>query len=318
MNSQIKAASSQTNYATKIEIASNLRKYKALYIMAIPSILYFIIFKYIPLLGTIIAFQDYNIFKGFLGSPFVGLKNFGIMLQYGDFLQILINTLVISFYDLIFGFTAPLILALMIYEKTNTPFKKVVQQTIYMPHFLSWTVLGGIIVTQLLSPSSGLINILLKSIGVEPIYFMIKPEMARGIVVLAGIWRDTGWGTIIYLAALTAISPNLYESAEIDGAGKVRQLLSITLPSLIPIITTLFLLRIGHFLDFGFERVYVFLNGSISSKIEIFDTYIYKTGLQQGRYSLTTAVGLFKSLVGFVLLFCGNKLSKKLTGESLY
>jgi ABC-type polysaccharide transport system, permease component len=302
----------------KSELSANLLRNKALYIMSIPGILYFIIFKYIPLAGTVIAFQDYNIFKGILKSDFVGFKNFEIMFHYGDFITILVNTLLINFYDILFGFTAPLILALMINEIPWMPFKRTVQQTVYMPHFLSWAVLGGIITTQLLSPSEGLVNVLLKNMGVEPIYFMIRPELGRFIVVLAGIWRDTGWGTIIYLAALTSINPSLYESASMDGAGKFRQLISITLPSLIPIIATLFLLRVGHFLDFGFERVWVFLNATNHSTIEIFDTYIYKTGLQQGRYSLTTAVGLFKSVVGFVLIFFGNKISKKLTGEGLY
>lgn len=300
------------------EVMANLRKYRALYFMAIPGVLYFIIFKYIPILGTVIAFQDYNIFKGISGSKFVGLKNFALMFSYGDFLRILVNTFVINIYDLIFGFTAPLILALMINEISKDSFKRIIQQTVYLPHFLSWTVLGGIVTTQLLSPSQGLVNVLLQAMGFEPIYFMIQPELARGIVVLAGIWRDMGWGTIVYLAALTSVSPSLYESANMDGAGRFKQLIYITLPSLIPIVTVLFLLRIGHFLDFGFERVWVFLNASNNSVIDIFDTYIYKVGLQQGRYSYTTAVGLFKSIVGFVMLFGGNKLSKRLTGESLY
>ncbi len=294
------------------------KKYRMLYIMVIPGILYFILFKYVPLLGNVIAFQDYNIFKGIFHSAWVGLKNFKILFEYGDFLPILKNTIVINLYDLLFGFTAPLILALVINDISNAWFRKGVQQIVYLPHFLSWTILGGIVITQLLSPSQGLVNLVLKGMGLEPIYFMTEASMARAIVVLAGIWKDMGWGTVVYLAAMTAISPSLYESASLDGAGKFKQLIYITLPGIVPVIITLFLLRIGHFLDFGFERIWVFQNASNVSVLEIFDTYIYKAGLQQGRYSYTTAVGLFKSVVGFLLLYGGNMLSRKTTGESLY
>lgn len=296
----------------------NMKKYRMLYIMVVPGILYFIIFKYVPLIGNVIAFQDYNIFKGIFQSPWVGLKNFKMLFDYGDFLPILKNTIIINLYDLLFGFTAPLILALVINDISCSWFRKGVQQIVYLPHFLSWTILGGIVITQLLSPSQGLVNMMLKGIGKEPIYFMTEASMARAIVVLSGIWKDMGWGTVVYLAAMTSISPSLYESASLDGAGKLKQLIYITLPGIVPVIITLFLLRIGHFLDFGFERIWVFQNASNVSVLEIFDTYIYKAGLQQGRYSYTTAVGLFKSVVGFLLLYGGNMLSRKTTGESLY
>ena len=300
------------------ERKENLKKYRMLYLMVIPGILYFIIFKYIPLLGNVIAFQDYNIFKGIFGSAWAGFKNFAMLFQHGDFVPILKNTIIINLYDLLFGFTAPLILALIINDITCTWFRKGVQQIVYLPHFLSWTILGGIVITQLLSPSQGMVNMLLQKLGMEPVYFMTESSMARGIVVLAGLWKDMGWGTVVYLAAMTSVSPSLYESASLDGAGKFRQLISITLPSIVPVIVTLFLLRIGHFLDFGFERIWVFQNASNTSVLEIFDTYIYKAGLQQGRYSYTTAVGLFKSIVGLLLLYSGNLLSKKATGEGLY
>lgn len=304
--------------ASRKALWSNIKKYQMLYIMVIPGIIYFIVFKYVPLLGNVIAFQDYNIFKGIFNSSWVGFRNFTMLFQHGDFLRIFKNTIIINMYDLMFGFTTPLILALVINDISNSVFRKGVQQIVYLPHFLSWTILGGIVITQLLSPSQGLINLLLQQLGMEPIYFMTKANMARPIVVLSGIWRDTGWGTVVYLAAMTAVSPSLYESASLDGAGKFRQLISITLPSIVPVIITLFLLRIGHFMEYGFERVWVFSNASNISVLEIFDTYIYKAGIQQGRYSYTTAVGLFKSAVGFILLYGGNKVSKKCTGESLY
>lgn len=304
--------------ASRKALWGNIKKYRMLYIMVIPGIIYFIVFKYVPLLGNVIAFQDYNIFKGIFNSSWVGFRNFTMLFQHGDFLRIFKNTIIINMYDLMFGFTTPLILALVINDISNSAFRKGVQQIVYLPHFLSWTILGGIVITQLLSPSQGLINLLLQKLGMEPIYFMTKANMARPIVVLSGIWRDTGWGTVVYLAAMTAVSPSLYESASLDGAGKFRQLISITLPSIVPVIITLFLLRIGHFMEYGFERVWVFSNASNISVLEIFDTYIYKAGIQQGRYSYTTAVGLFKSAVGFILLYGGNKVSKRCTGESLY
>lgn len=297
---------------------SYIWKYKALYFMVLPGVLYFIIFRYIPLGGIVIAFQDYNVFKGIFGSSFVGLKHFYTLFNYAEFFQVLWNTIIINIYDMIFGFTAPIILALMIHEITHMNFKRIVQQTVYLPHFLSWAILGGIISTQVLSPEYGLINIFLKSMGQDPVYFLIKPELAKRIVVGAGIWRDTGWGTIIYLAALAGINPNLYEAASIDGAGRFKQMWHITLPSLLSIVTILFLLKIGHFLDFGFERVWVFRNPANRQTLEIFDTYIYQYGMMELRYSFSTAIGLFKSIVGLVLLFIANKISLKATGESLF
>lgn len=297
---------------------SYIWKYKALYFMVLPGILYFVVFKYIPLAGIIIAFQDYNVFNGIRGSSFVGLKHFATLFSYAEFFQVFWNTISINIYDMVIGFTAPIILALMIHEITSMKFKRVVQQTVYLPHFLSWTILGGIITTQVLSPEYGLINMLLQWLGKEPIYFLIKPEMAKQIVVSAGVWRDTGWGTIIYLAALAGINPNLYEAASIDGAGKIKQMWYITLPSLLSIVMILFLLKIGHFLDFGFERVWVFRNPANRQALEIFDTYIFQYGMLELRYSFSTAVGLFKSVVGLLLLFVANKLSLKATGESLF
>lgn len=301
-------------------LISNIKKHKTLYIMSIPGILYFIVFKYIPLAGTIIAFQDYNIFEGMMASEFVGLKHFKLLFEYGEFRRILLNTMVISFYDMTIGFIAPIILALLINEVTNSKVKNFIQQTVYVPHFLSWTILGGLIITQILSPQTGMLNQMLINIGIieEPIFFMVKEEYARGIVIFAGLWRNVGWGTILYLAAMTSINPNLYEAASVDGATRLRQVFAITLPALLPVITVLFLLRIGHFLDYGFERIWVFMNAANRPKLEIFDTYIYQSGLKEGRFSYATAIGVFKSVVGFTLLYIGNKLSTKSTGEGLY
>ncbi|WP_169085004.1 ABC transporter permease [Paenibacillus sp. PL91] len=292
-------------------------KYKALYLISIPGILFFLLFKYVPLLGSVIAFQNYNLFAGFKGSPWVGLAHFKRMFSHYDFLRILGNTLLLGIYDLVFAFTAPIVLALLLNEVRLALYKKIVQTIIYAPHFLSWVIVSGIFV-GVLSPSSGVVNAIIGWFGIEPIYFLGEDSYIRTILVSSGLWRDVGWGTIIYLAALAGINPDLYEAAEMDGASRWRQTLSITLPALLPVITILFLLKIGDFLDYGFERVFVFQNPLNLQNSEILDTYIYKAGLNQMQYSYATAIGLFKSVVGLTLLSIANFVSKKATGESLY
>ncbi len=292
-------------------------KYRTLYLISIPGILFFLVFKYVPLLGSVIAFQNYNLFAGFKGSPWVGLEHFERMFRHHDFLRILKNTLLLGAYDILFAFTAPIVLALLLNEVRLALYKKIVQTVIYAPHFLSWVIVSGIFV-GMLSPSSGIVNVILGWFGAEPIYFLGEDSFIRTILVGSGLWRDVGWGTIIYLAALTGINPELYEASQIDGAGRWKQTLSITVPALLPVITVLFLLKIGDFMDYGFERVFVFQNPLNIRNSEILDTYIYKAGLKQLQYSYATAIGLFKSVVGLFLLAIANTLSRKATGESLY
>lgn len=318
MSMQIRQDISKKPSKHNMYYMKNIKRYKMLYLMVIPGVLYFLIFKFLPLGGMLIAFQDYSIFKGFLGSDFVGLKHFINLFNYGDFKLILGNTLLMSLYDVLLGFPAPIILALIINEISNGKFKKTVQSIVYLPHFLSWAVLGGIVIVQILSPEYGLANHMLRALGKDPIYFMTKPEYARGIVILSGIWRDMGWGTIIYLAAITGINPNLYEAASIDGASRFKQVLVITVPAIMNVVVVLFLLKMGRFMESGFDRFWVFLNDINRSKIEIFDTYVYQSGLLEGRFSYTTAVSVFKSVVGFCIMFTANKFSKKVTGDGIY
>jgi putative aldouronate transport system permease protein len=292
-------------------------KYKALYLISLPGIIYFIIFKYIPLLGSVIAFQEYNIFDGFTGSKWVGLEHFQRMFAHYDFLNILNNTLLIGLYDLVLAFPAPIVLALLLNELRLVLYKRVLQTVVYMPHFLSWVIVSGIAI-GILSPSTGAVNHFLVWLGFEPVYFLGEESWIRTVLIGSGIWRDSGYGTIIYLAALAGINPDLYEAAEVDGAGRWRQTISITIPALMPTIMILFLLHIGKFLDFGFERVYVFLNPLNKENGEILDTYIYQAGLLGQQFSYTTAIGLFKSVVGLLMIVIGNLISKKTTGESLY
>ncbi|TLS49049.1 sugar ABC transporter permease [Paenibacillus antri] len=296
---------------------SFMLKYKTLYLLAVPGVVYFLVFKYVPLLGSVIAFQNYNLFKGFTGSPWAGLAHFQKMFAHYDFLRILKNTIYLGLLDIAIAFPAPIVLALLLNEVRKLAFKRTVQTIIYAPHFLSWVIISGIFV-GILSPSSGFVNTMLSWFGIEPIYFLVENAWIRPVLVGSGVWRDVGYGTIIYLAALTSINPELYEAAEMDGANRWKQTLAITLPSLLPVITVLFLLKIGDFLDFGFERVFVFQNSLNLDSSEILDTFIYKAGLQQMQYSYATAIGLFKSIVGLTLLVIANTLSRRATGESLY
>lgn len=292
-------------------------KYKFLYILALPGIIYFIVFKYIPMFGIVIAFQDYSIYSGIFGSEWVGLKHFIRMWEYPDFLRILKNTLLINLYDLLIAFTLPIVLALMLNEVRKVLAKRLIQTIVYMPHFLSWIIISGIFI-GILSPSTGLVNQFLNFLGFESIYFLGEDSYIRSIIIGAGVWRDTGWGTIIYLAALAGINPQLYEAAEIDGANRWQQTIHITLPTLLPTIMLLFLLQIGNFLDFGFERVDVFLNPFNRVNGEIFDTYIYNVGLLKNQFSYTTAIGIFKSATGLLMILAANRISKKMTGTGLY
>ncbi|MNI09884.1 putative multiple-sugar transport system permease YteP [compost metagenome] len=304
-------------FSTRAQKWAFIRKHWPLYLISLPGIFYFLLFKYIPLLFSVIAFKNYNIFKGIQGSPWVGLDNFKRMFAYTDFYPILKNTILIGIYDLIFAFPVPIILALLLNELRLVAYKRVVQTVVYMPHFLSWVIVGGVVV-GVLSPSTGIINHVLGFFGVEPIYFLGENSYIRTILISSGIWKDSGWGTIIYLAAIAGINPDLYEASQIDGASRLRQVRSITIPCILPTIVILFLLQIGNFLDFGFERVFVFLNPLNSENAEIIDTFVYRAGLVDRQYSYTTAIGLFKSVVGLLLIMISNTFSRKISGEGLY
>lgn len=294
-------------------------RYRAFYLMLIPGIAYFLLFKYVPLLGSVIAFQDYNIFKGFVNSDWVGFKWFEQFFTYPQFQRLIRNTLLISLYQLIFAFPAPIILAVLLNEVRNMAFKRTVQTIVYLPHFISWIIVAGL-GYMLLSPQTGLINQLLLSFGrEEPINFLYVKEYIRTIIVSAGIWKEMGWNAIIFLAALAGISPTLYEAARMDGAGRWKQFQHITLPGLLPAIMVLLLLKISNILDLGVEQVLPFLTPITFETGDILDTFTYREGIENQRaYSLTTAVGLFKSVLGFLLLIVANKASKATTGESIY
>ncbi|MDQ1913478.1 ABC transporter permease subunit [Paenibacillus sp. GD4] len=288
---------------------ANMRKHWMLYLMALPGVAFYLVFKYVPLAGSIIAFQKYQIFKGILGSSWVGLDNFIYLFTYQDFYHVLRNTAVIALYQLIFGFPAPIILALLLNELRVMLAKRVIQSVFYLPHFLSWVVVGGI-VFELLA-SQGVVNSIRGWFGLEPVLFMQEQAYFRTIVVISGIWKEVGWGTIIYLAAIAGINPNLYEVAVMDGANRWKQTLHITLPVMFPTILVLFLLNIGNFLELGFDQIFNLLTPMTYSVGDIIETYVYRAGVLQGQYSVTTAIGLFQSVIGFALLWTFNRLARK-------
>ncbi|MDF2668907.1 MAG: protein lplB [Paenibacillus sp.] len=286
------------------------------FLLMLPGILHFLIFKYVPLAGNVIAFQDYSMFRGIWNSNWVGLKHFVTIFTYEEFFQVLRNTVMFSFMSILFGFPAPLILALLLNEVTKMWFKRSIQTLLYLPHFLSWVIVGGIFINLL--SIDGVFNSILSALGLERIDFLTRSDYFRGIIVSIGIWKGIGWGTIIYLAALAGINPNLYEAAVVDGAGRWKQMWHITLPSLMPTIVVLFLLQIGMVLESNVEQILIFLNPLVRDVGEVVDTYVYRVGLLNAQFSYTTAIGLFQSIIGLVLVMSLNALSKKTSGESIY
>ncbi len=302
---------------TRLGFLRSLTRYQALYLMLIPGVLYFLTFKYAPLLGSIIAFKDYHIAKGILDSPWVGFQWFNNLFTYPQFTRLLRNTLLISLYQIIFSFPAPIILALLLNELRKAMFKRLVQTVIYLPHFLSWTLMYGL-VYMLFSVQTGVVNNLIGQLGIPPINLLQSNEIFRTLIVGSGMWKEMGWGTIIFLAALTGINPSLYEAAKIDGAGRWDQMRYISLPGIMPAVVVLLLLKLGNILDLGFEQIFIFLNPTNYENGDILDTYAYRAGIIQGQYSMTTAIGLFQSVIGFLLLLFANRLSNKTTGEGLF
>ncbi|WP_235941519.1 ABC transporter permease [Paenibacillus puerhi] len=288
-----------------------------LYLLLFPGILYFIIFKYVPMWGLVMAFQDYKPHVGFTGSPWVGLKHFERFFTEPQFWMLFRNTLILAVYNLVFFFPLPIMLALMLNEVRKELFKRFVQTLLYLPHFVSWVVAVGIFYV-LLTTEGGVVNEMIERLGMEKIPFLLSEEWFRTMIITQSIWKEAGWGTIIFLAALSGVDLQLYEAARMDGAGRWRQLWHITLPAIRSTIVILFILRLGSFLDTGFEHIFLMLNAMNREVGEVFDTYVYMKGLTQAQYSYSAAVGMFKSLVGLVLVLAANWLAKRFGEEGVY
>ncbi|WP_169089259.1 ABC transporter permease [Paenibacillus sp. PL91] len=298
-------AAKEAFYQTK-----RFRQNIPLFAMLIPGVLYYLIFRYAPMGGLVIAFKDYNFHDGIWSSPWVGWKYFEVLFQSNVTLQIIWNTLTLSVLNLVFGFPAPIIIAIALNEVRKTWLKRWIQTVIYLPHFLSWVIVAGIVLT-LFSIEGGTVNKLLGQWGWEPVPFLYRADSWIAIFIGSGMWKEMGFSAIIYLAALSSIDPSLYESAGMDGAGKLRQIWHITLPGIRPTIILLLILGVGRLMEVGFDQVYNLQNPTVLEKAEVISTYVYKVGLQQAQFSLTTAMGLFESFVGLVLVLSANVLARK-------
>ncbi|WP_051289663.1 ABC transporter permease [Paenibacillus massiliensis] len=298
-------------------LLSQLKRDRFLYLVALPGLLYFLVFRYIPMWGVLISFQDYSPYIGFWKSEWVGFEHFQRFFSNPEFLTLLRNTMAINILNLVFFFPLPILLSLMLNELRVGLYKKSIQTIIYLPHFLSWVIIVGISFL-LLSQGEGLFNNLLVAAGFEKIDFLTNPDYFWGILTIQSIWKDAGWGTIIFLAAVAGVDPQLYEAARMDGAGRFRQMWHVTLPGIRSVIIVLLILRIGHIMDIGFEQVFLMMNGAVAKVADVFDTYVYRVGVQQGQFSYSTAVGLFKSIVGLTLVIVSNRLAKKFGEEGVY
>lgn len=288
-----------------------------LYLLLIPCVAYFLLFHYVPMYGLIIAFKNFKFSKGIFDSAWVGLENFHYLFGLKDFYRVLGNSVILSLMKLLFCFPIPILLSVALNEIPFLRYKRLAQTTIYLPYFISWVVIGGILV-NLLSPSWGIINMLIKALGGEPVFFLGSSKYFRGIAVVSHIWKQAGWDTIIYLAAITSISPDLYEAVTIDGASRLKSIWHITLPGIRSTIIILLLLSVGNLMNNGFEQINVLQNSSNLVASEVFETYTYKLGLVNGRFSFATTVGMFSSTVGFVLLSVANGIAKLFGEEGIF
>lgn len=296
---------------------NNIFKEYQLYILIIPALAYIIVFHYIPMYGLQIAFRDFKSNLGFFGSEWVGLKHFINFINYPTFWRLIANTLGISLYSLIVGFPIPIIFAIMLNEVNNKFFKKTIQMATYAPHFISMVVMCGMIV-MFLNQNKGMVNHILEIIGLPRINFMERPEWFKTVFVMSGIWQETGFASIIYIAALSGIDLQVVEAAKIDGANRLQKIWHVDIPGIMPIIITLFIFRVGQLLSVGFEKVLLLQNPLNMSSADVISTYIYRLGIVQGQFSYTTAIGLFNSLLNVILLITMNNIAKKVSQTSLW
>ncbi|MCU6792856.1 ABC transporter permease subunit [Paenibacillus sp. WQ 127069] len=305
---------------SKIELTKTIKKIIRnydLYLLLLPTLAYFIVFHYVPMYGLQIAFKNFNPVKGILGSPWVGFDNFERFFESYQLGTIIRNTLGISIYELFVAFPAPIILALMINQLTNERFKRFVQTVTYAPHFISTVVVVGI-VYLLLSPQTGAVNNLLGLFRIDPVFFMGSADWFKTVFVFSGIWQNIGWGTIIYLASLTGVNPEFHEAAVVDGATKLQRVMFIDIPAIMPTVIIMLIMNMGHMMSVGFEKVYLMQNQLNVDSSETIQTYVYKAGLVQAQYSYASAIGLFNTVINFILLITVNKIAKSLKQTSLW
>lgn len=309
--------SAKSRTVRKGGLLRDLRRDKYLYVLALPGVLFFIIFKFVPMWGVVISFQNFSPFAGITGSEWVGFEHFQRFFTNPDFMLLFRNTMAINLMNLVLFFPLPIVLSLLLNELRSVLYQRVIQSIVYMPHFLSWVIISGL-TFLLFAKGEGLVNKMLEGLGFARMDFLTNPNTFWAMLTVQSIWKECGWGTILFLAAMASIDPGVYEAAKIDGAGRFRQMWHITLPAIRTVIITLLILRLGHMLDVGFEQVFLMYNGAVSQVAEVFDTYVYRVGIQQGEFSYSTAAGLFKSIVGLVLVVIANWISKKMGEEGVY
>lgn len=292
-------------------------KHRWMYFLLLPPLIYYAIFRYIPIYNAQIAFKDFFALQGVEGSPWVGFQNFESFFRSFYFNELIFNTIFFSVGKLILGLPIAIVLALAIYESQFLFFRSIVQTMTYLPHFLSWVIMLGLLL-GLFSPSSGMVNESIKELGGQPINFLGSPAWFRQVVIGSDIWKETGWSTILYLAALLGINPDLYEAAAADGASRLQRIWHISLPGIVPVIVLVTLLRIGNILDAGFNQIFVLYSVPVYSVGDIIDTWVYRNGILDFKFSLATAVGLFKGVIGLFLIVTANKIAKRMADQSLF
>ncbi|WP_105431280.1 sugar ABC transporter permease [Neorhizobium sp. T6_25] len=295
----------------------DLRRDWQLYLLLTPMILWFALFLYKPMYGLLIAFKDFSIFRGIEGSPWVGFANFAELFQNDMFVRAFWNTITISGLGLIFAFPVPIILALMFNEVQSATARRWAQTVVYLPHFISVVIVAGIVI-NFLSPSTGVVNLLMKSLGLEPVYFLTQPEWFRPVFIGSSIWKEAGFESIVYLAAIAGVSPTLYESARVDGASRWQMIWRITLPCILPTIIIMLIIRIGNLVEVGFEYIILLYRPSTYETADVVSTFIFRTGLQGTQYDLATAAGLFNAVIAFVLVYSANRISRRVSSTSLW
>ncbi|GAF66700.1 ABC transporter permease [Alkalihalobacillus trypoxylicola] len=316
-NSEVNPSSQDVIKIKKISKWQMIKRDRWLYFLLLPGLVWFILFKYVPMWGSLIAFQNYSPFLGFWGSEWVGFDHFTRLFENPDFYRVLRNTLMLGLYELVFVFPAPIILALLLNEIRFNPYKRTIQTLIYIPNFLSWVIVASLTYV-FFTTSGGVVFTLIQSIFGVSVNILGDPDWFRTMIIGQQIWKDAGFGTIIFLAALTSVSKEQYEAAIVDGAGRFRRMWHVTLPAIRHVVVIMLILRMGNFLDQGFQQIYLMTNALNRSVADVFDVYIYFTGITQGAFSHSTAVGLFKGVVGIVLILLTRYIAKKLDQNTLF
>ena len=296
---------------------SRVRRMRLLYLSLLPALLLLLVFNYVPIYGIVIAFKNFQASRGILGSPWNNFENFEVLFGSFQFQRVMRNTVIISVQRIVFGFPAPILLALIINEFANSWWKKGIQSITYLPHFISWVVMAGILV-EILSPQRGIIGYLYTVLGRDAPLLLTNQNVFRPILIATDVWKEVGWGSVIYLAAISSIDPTMYDVARIDGAGRVRQATSITLPSLLPVITILFILRLSGILNAGFDQIFNLYNELVYEVADIIDTYMYRVGIQSQEFEFATAAGLFKNVVGVALIVLVNAVIRRFSDHGIW